>query len=481
MGVTASVAGPAQVGNDRHSRKALVGAALGPLLAAAIWYAPLGLEPLPQHALAIMAFMVVYWVAEPIDHGITGLAGCFLFWALDIVDFEVAFSGFADSTPWFLYGAMLIGEAAARSGVARRIGFLVIRLIGTSYSRLLLSAILLALILNFLVPSGTAQIAILGPILVGIVAAFEVDRLSNIGRGLFVTLTCACGLFNKMILAGAASIFTRGMVERLTGTPIFWTPFFLAFLPATLVTIFALWLIALWLYPPEKKEFRGGREYVQEALNKMGPWTAIEIRTLLWLLLAIGLWSTDLIHHINPAIVALAVGLALTLPKIGVLTTRDIRQVNLLLIVFTAAALGMGEVLIQTKALGVLTDVMMSWMTPLLGNPLVTASVLYWTGFSYHFFLASEVSMLSTSLPIIIHYAQTNGFNPQAFALMWNFASGGKLFAYQSSVLMMGYSFGYFESKDLIKVGLALAVVEGMILTLLVPLYWPLIGLLLAK
>ena len=225
MSATVSAAGPAQAGKALHSRKALIGAAVGPSLAVAIWFAPLGLEPLPQHALAIVAFMVVYWVAEPMDHGITGLAGCFLFWALDIVDFEVAFSGFADSTPWFLYGAMLIGEAAARSGVARRIGFLVIRVIGTSYSRLLLSAILLALILNFLVPSGTAQIAILGPILAGIVAAFEVDRLSNIGRGLFVTLTCACGLFNKMILAGAASIFTRGMVERLTGTAIFWTPF----------------------------------------------------------------------------------------------------------------------------------------------------------------------------------------------------------------------------------------------------------------
>lgn len=481
MAATVSVAGPTPVDKSRHSGKALVGAVLGPLVAVTIWFAPLGLEPPPQHALAIVAFMVVYWVAEPIDHGITGLAGCFLFWALDIVRFEVAFSGFADSTPWFLYGAMLIGEAASRSGLARRIGFLVIRVIGTSYSRLLLSAILLALILNFLVPSGTAQIAILGPILVGIVAAFDVGRLSNIGRGLFVTLTCACGLFNKMILAGAASIFTRGMVERLTGTAIFWTPFFLAFLPATLITIVALWLIPLWLYPPEKKEFQGGREYVQEALNRMGPWTAIEIKTLLWLLLAIGLWSTDLIHHIDPAIVALAVGLSLTLPKVGVLTTKDIRQVNLLLIVFTAAALGMGAVLIQTKALGVLTDVMMSWMTPLLGNPSVSAIVLYWTGFSYHFFLASEVSMLSTSLPVIIYYAQTHGFNPQAFAMMWNFAAGGKIFAYQSAVLMMGYSFGYFESKDLIKVGFALAVVEGVILALLVPLYWPLIGLSLTK
>lgn len=477
MSTPASVVAPISAGTQAESVKALVGAVLGPLLAVAIWFAPLPIDPLPRHALAIVCFMVIYWITEPVDHGITALAGCFLFWALDVATFDLAFSGFGDSSPWFLYGGMLMGEAAASSGLARRVGYLVIRLIGTSFSRLLMSVIVMVLIMNFLVPSGIAQVAIIAPILIGIVAAFEVDRLSNIGRGLFVILACTCGLFNKMILAGGASIVTRGMVEKLTGQTIYWTPFFIAFLPATLITVFVCWLIILWLYPPEKKQLPGGREYIQDSLDQMGPWTAGEIKTALWLLLAIGLWSTDLLHHINPAVVALAVSLSMTLPKIGVLATKDIKRVNLLLIVFTAGGLGMGEVLIKTGAISVLSDVMMSWMAPFLGSSFSAANGLYWSGFAYHFLMANELSMLSTSLPVIIHYAQTHGFNPQAFAMVWNFASGGKMFAYQSGVLVMGYSYGYFESKDLIKVGLILTVVEGVILALLVPFYWPLIGL----
>ena len=129
--------------------------------------------------------------------------------------------------------------------------------------------------------------------------------------------------------------------------------------------------------------------------------------------------------------------------------------------------------LIKTKALDTMTDAMMSWMTPLLGGAFQSSSLLYWTAFVYHFVLASELSMLSTSLPVILKFAETHGYYPVAFAMLWNFASGGKLFVYQSSMMILGYAYGYSEGKDLVKVGLVLTIVEGLIVILLVPLYWP--------
>ena len=36
---------------------------------------------------------------------------------------------------------------------------------------------------------------------------------------------------------------------------------------------------------------------------------------------------------------------------------------------------------------------------------------------------------------------------------------------------------GYFDAKDMLKVGFALTVIESLILLLLVPLYWPMIGI----
>jgi anion transporter len=463
--------------SPRHSMKALIGMLLGPLLALVIWFAPLPLEPKAKHALAITALMVVYWALEPIDHGLTALLGCYLFWALGIVKFETAFAGFTDNTPWFLFGAMLMGEAASRSGLASRIGYLVLGVVGTSYARLLLSVILLVFVLNFLVPSGMAQIAIIAPMLLGMLVAFGVGKGSNIGRGMFIILTYTCGLFNKMILAGGASILTRGLVEKLTGHPISWSLYFIAYLPATLLSIVACWLTILWLYPPEKKELPGGRRYLKESLAALGPWNGAEKKALAWLLLAIALWSTDALHGISPAVIAMGIGLAVSLPVVGVLRTKEIRSINFLLIVFLGGALSMGEVLIKTKALDTLTGVMMSWMQPLLGSHFWASSALYWTGFAYHFALASELSMISTSLPVIIKYAQSHGYNPVALAMLWNFASGGKLFVYQSSVLVLGYSYGHFESRDLLKVGAVLTLVEGLIVMFLVPIYWPMIGL----
>jgi di/tricarboxylate transporter len=48
---------------------------------------------------------------------------------------------------------------------------------------------------------------------------------------------------------------------------------------------------------------------------------------------------------------------------------------------------------------------------------------------------------------------------------------------YQSSVLVQGLSYGYFDSRDMLKIGLVLSIIEGIVLLVLVPLYWPLIGL----
>ena len=102
---------------------------------------------------------------------------------------------------------------------------------------------------------------------------------------------------------------------------------------------------------------------------------------------------------------------------------------------------------------------------------------MYWTAFIYHFFLASEISMLGTSLPLVMTFAKEHGMNPLLLGMIWTFAAGGKLFAYQSGVLIVGYSYGYFDAKDLLRIGWWLTVVEFVVLLLLVPFYWPLLGI----
>jgi anion transporter len=449
----------------------------GPLVALAFCFLPLGMEPLPQRAIAVGIFMIFYWILEPIDHGITALIGCYLFWALGVVKFSVAFGGFTSTTPWFMFGAFLIGAASSRTGLAKRIGYTILQRTGMRYSQLLLGIIVLSFLLNFLIPNGTARVAVIGPIIIGLVAAFGLDNRSNLARGLFLILCYTSSLFDKMIMSGQSAFLTRGIVEEIAGAEIFWGQWFFAYLPATLATIAAGWVLIRWLFPVNSSDLPDGARYISEALADMGAWTVDEKKTLAWTLLAMAIWATDFYHRTNPAIVGIGVGLLLALPKIGVLNSKDVKQVNFLVIAFTAGAITLGNVMSHTQALGGITAALIEHATPLLASGFVASLTLYWSEVIYSIFLANNQSNISTALPLLLELAKTNGYNPVALGLIWTFASGANIFVYQSSVLVLGYSFGYFNSKDLFKLGALLTLVECALLTILVSYYWPLIGL----
>ena len=442
-----------------------------------LWFAPLDLDPQVKHALAVTSFMIISWITEALAHALTGLVGCFLFWALKVVPFNTAFGGFADETAWFLFGAILFGMMATKSGLARRLAYLVMMRVGNTYSRLLLGLILSDFLLTFLVPSGIARVVIMAAIAVGLVEAFGLKPGSNVGRGMFIIITYTAGIFDKMIIAGAASITARGGIEKFGHVEVLWSRWFLGYLPCSLITIFVAWRLTLWLFPPERTALPGGADYLKDELRKMGRWTYLEKKSLVLMLLAIGLWLTDMFHHVSPAVVGLGVGLFAALPRLGVLDMEDLKRVNYLPVFFVAAAVSMGQVLASTKALDVLTNTMFAWMTPLVTGGVLSALVLYWTAFVYHFFLASEVSMLGTSIPLLMNFATTRGLDPLAVGMIWTFASGGKIFVYQSAVMIVGYSYGYFQARDMLRVGLALTIIESVLLILIVPFYWPLIGI----
>lgn len=472
--ITAADAAPAE---RAIAWRPLLGRLLSIVIPVSLWFAPLHLDARVQHTLAITAFMVVAWITEALDHALTGMVGCYLFWALGVVRIDVAFSGFADDTAWFLFGAMLFGSMATKSGLARRMAYAVMLHVGNTYSRLLLGIVISDFLMTFLVPSGMARVTIMAAVALGLMEVFGVAPGSNIGRGMFLVITYTAGLFDKMIIAGAASITARGWIEKAGHVEVLYSRWFLAYLPLTVITILVAWRLTLWLYPPEKSALPGGAGHLKEELRKMGRWSAMEKKSALLMLLAVSLWLTDFAHHISPAVVGLGVGLLAAFPGIGILNLEDLKRVNYLPVFFVAAAVSMGKVLIATKALDVLTGILFNWMTPLVHSVAGSSLVLYWTAFVYHIFLASEVSMLGTSIPPLMKFAISHGLNPLAVGMIWTFAAGGKLFVYQSAVMIVGYSYNCFSGRDVIRIGVWLSVVESLLLLLLAPLYWPLIGI----
>ena len=89
MNFDGSAATPA-LAQDEAAPRALtiVGQALCVLVPLAIWFMPVDIDPTTKHGLAIAMFMVPGWITQAMDYTVTGLIGCFLFWALGIVRFQ---------------------------------------------------------------------------------------------------------------------------------------------------------------------------------------------------------------------------------------------------------------------------------------------------------------------------------------------------------------------------------------------------------
>ncbi len=473
----AATSAVAPIQRQQSSALVLAGQILCLLVPVLIWFSPLQLEPRTRHMFAIGAFMIIAWITQAAEFALAGFIGCFLFWALGVAPFNVAFSGFADHTAWFLFGAMLIGLIADRSGLARRLAYTVMERVGISYPRILLGLVITSFLLTFIVPSGLARVVILAAIALALLEAFQARRGSNIARGMFLVLTYTGNIFDKMLLAGAGSITAAGLIQRTSGIRVLWGEWLLAFLPCSIATVLFAWWLTLRLYPPERTTFAPDKEYFKRELARMGPWSAAQTKAAMLIGCAMALWMTDSLHHIPPTMVALGIGLFALLPRVGVLEADDMRHVNYMPVFFVAEAVSMAGVLEATHGLGVLTSGVFHWIQPALTNIYSTTAALYWTAFFYHFLLASEISMLATSIPLVVEYAKVHALNPLQLGLIWTFAAGGKLFAYQSGVLIVGYSYGYFEARDLIKMGAWLTLLEFLVLMLLVPLYWPLLGI----
>lgn len=443
----------------------------------AIWFAPLPLPADAKATFAIAAFMILSWMTEVMEYSAAGLLGLLLFWVFAVAEPEIVFSGFVSEASWFYLGAVLIGAMATKSGIPQRVGNFVISRIGMTYSRFLLGLIIINFLLTFLVPSGAVVLIVTASIALGVLKLFNAERGSNMARGAFLVITYMSGLFNKMVIAGTATILARSIIEDSGDTVVSWGLWFFAFLPCALVTIFASWWLTLKLFPPETESIVGREEEVKAHFRNTAAWTPLTTKASILIALALVLWMTDWLHGVSPAIVAFGIGLFALLPYVNVLDEKDFKSVNLLPFFFVGAALGMSAVLRATGALEVLTDVAIGRLEPLLSQEFVAITALYWGGFVYHFFTGSEISMLVTSLPLLLEYANDNDMDPRWIGMIWSFSSGGKLFAYESAVLVLGYSYGFFRHTDLIKLGGLLAIVEFVALALCVVFYWPMLGL----
>ncbi|MBR1579174.1 MAG: anion permease [Selenomonadaceae bacterium] len=296
-----------------------------------IWFCPHTEEitPIAWHLFAIFAATILGFILQPLPIGAVAFIGVTTAALTGVVTVGVAISGYGNSTIWLIICAFLLARAFIKSGLGRRISFLIIKAIGKSSLTLGYAITLSDFVISPATPSSTARAGgIIYPIIRSLSTALESEPGETRRKfGAYImqieyqanAITCA-----MFMTAMAGNPMSVELAAKAIGVEITWSAWAMAAIVPGLISLAVMPILIYKLFPPEIHEMPHARNMAIEELEKMGPMTYMEKVVAVVFVGALTLWATSSITHMNATGVGMLAVTVLILS--GVLTWKDVLE-----------------------------------------------------------------------------------------------------------------------------------------------------------
>jgi anion transporter len=474
-------------------------------LLAIVWMpTPQGLPVAGQVMLAILAFAVIVWMTEALDYAVSSVViGALMIFLLayapDVAKpagpgmgtgaaLNLALSGFSNSAVALVAAACFIAAAMTATGLDRRIALLVLSRVDAGTSHIVIGAMVVGFLLSFIVPSTTARVACLVPIMMGFILAFKVDRRSRFAGLLVITAAQTASIWNVGIKTAAAqNMVAVGFIEKQFGTSITWIDWFIAGAPFSALLTIALYFIMTRMMKPEMKEIAGGRATIRQQLDAIGPMTGRQWKLLAIVLILLGFWATEkVLHDFDTSSTTIAAVALMLLPRLGVMDWKESqRGFPWGTVLLFAVGISVGTALLRTNAAGWLANLIVQHLGLQQASAFAILMLLSLFLIVIHLGFASATALASTMIPIVISVltqVQTPGINVVGMTMLLQFAvSFGFILPVNAPQNMIAYGTDTFEARDFIRTGLAITLAATVLLVAFALTYWDWMGYLSAN
>lgn len=469
------------------------------LLGIIIMPTPAGLPVAGQRMLGILLFSVIVWMSDSISYPVSaavivGLISVLLGTAPNVAKPEVllgtsgaltiALGGFSNTAFALVAGALFLAAAMTQTGLDKRIALFVLSKIGAKTNRVLIGVILVGFILSFFVPSTTARVSCMVPIVMGIIAAFGVDTKSRFAAVMMIATAQADSLWNVGIKTAAAqNMIAVGFIKSQLGVDISWIEWFTAAAPFSAIMSVILYYVLLKLIPPETKEIAGGNEAVRRLLTEMGPMSKAEKKLLFMSCILLFLWATEkVLHNFDTSTTTIVAIALMLLPRIGVMNWKQAQpRINWGTIILFGVGISLGSALLSTKAAAWLAKIIAGAVGIQTMPALLILAILGGFLIIIHMGFASATALAAAMIPIIISIlqsVQTPGINIVGLTMILQYVvSFGFILPVNAPQNMIAYGTETFEVKDFIKTGIPLSVIAYALILLMAATYWKWLGL----
>ena len=328
---------------------------------------PEGLSVAGQRMIGIMVFSVIVWATTAISYPVS--AGVIMTLMALLIGFSpnpetgklfgtaaglgIGLKGFASTAFCLVAAAMFLAVAMTKTGLDKRIALVILSKLGAKSNRVVIGVILCGFILSFFVPSTTARVACLVPIVMGMIKAFDVPLKSKFAGMLMITVAQVDSVWNVGIKTAAAqNMVAVNFISSQLGVDISWLDWFVAAAPFSLLMSICLYKLMMHLMPPEIDEIKGGKETVARLLKEMGKVSVDEMKLLVISIFLLIFWTTEKkLHPIDTSTTTMVAVTLLLLPKIGVMSWNDVvHKVNWGTVLLFGVGISLGTALLSTKA-----------------------------------------------------------------------------------------------------------------------------------
>lgn len=463
-------------------------AGAGMMLSAVFPADPSGAVTMPI-AVTLTVFLLAVWAwsSTRLDDTLVAFLAAIALIITGVLPAKDFFASLGDETIWLLIGAFVIASAVSSSGLALRGASHLLRFARGPRSLFHLTTVALTLT-AFAVPATSGRAALAVPVFTAVSAALP--GRGRVIRALALLMPTVVLLSAVGSLLGAGAHIITDQLLRSAGEEGFT---FLGWLwlglPLAAVSSHLACEIIIWRFtvpadraaPVKVDPAEMGRS---AATVVTGPLSAIERRAALLLGGVIVLWSTEPLHHLPPALVALIGAVAAVTPGIGCLTfPAAIKRVPWSLLMFLAATLALASALTSTGAAAWLST---SALAPLRehGAAGAVVFVLAVIGISIaaHLLIPSRSARSAAIIPVVIAFAPAVGVSPMAAAFASTAAAGfcHTLPSSAKPVAMFAdpeIVSGGFTRQDLRRLSVLLAPAMFVLVAVFALWVWPLMGL----
>lgn len=461
--------------------------------------APAGLPVAGQRMLSILVFSVIIWMTEAVSYPVSAavimtLMAFLLGTAPDITNpsklmgtskgLTMALGGFSNTALALVAAALFLSAAMTKTGLDKRIALIVLSKMGARTNRVLIGVILVGLVLSFFVPSTTARVACMVPIVMGIITAFGVSRTSKFAGMLMIATAQADSIWNVAIKTAAAqNMIAVGFIEKQLNHTITWLEWFTAAFPFGVLMSIALYWVLMKLMPPEVEEIQGGDETIRSERARLGPMTPPEKKLLGISLALLCFWSTEgVLHSLDTSSTTLVAITLMLLPGIGVMGWKEtVNKIPWGTILLFGVGISLGSAILSTKAASWLAGAVVTTTGLATAPSLLILAILAAVLIIIHLGFASATALAAAMIPLVIsvlQQVQTPGINIIGMTMVLQYVvSFGYILPVNAPQNMIAYGTETFTVRDFVRTGVPLTLIAYGLVLLMGATYWKFLGL----